>query len=575
TNCVIFAPKISKMFDWFKNLFYPTISPDITQSLVALLITIGLGVFIGKMRLKRVSLGVSAVMFVGIFMGHFGYTVNENISGFTRDLGLILFVYAIGIQVGPSFFSSFKREGIRFNLLSTMTVLFGGLITFVLYKIFHLEIENAVGLMSGAVTNTPGLGAAKASLQEIQSQFPERTFADPAIAYAITYPMGVLSVIIMIILTKSVLKINLKDEHSIINIEKEKEEIRVVRKKIRVSNPSVIGKSIESLLVENDLNDIIISRIKHTTSTEVFTPSLNTKLRERDVLMVVGQENALDRFTNLVGKESEDQEIESENDIVTRTIYVTRKSATHKKLSDLDLLNKFGLRVTRVYRSGMELLAVPSLELFYGDRIRVVGTKNDIAEVEKVIGNSQKRLLEPDFLSLFGGLVIGIMIGSIPIFIPSLPVPVKLGFAAGPLLAALLISRYGKLGIIHSYINNGAIFFMKDLGISLFFASVGLHAGTHFYENFVAYNGWLWVVYGLVISVIPLIMMVIVGRFFMKINYFQLVGLMSGTYTDPAALAFSNGYLDSDIPTQAYATVYPLVTIFRIFVAQMLILLCI
>lgn len=563
------------MFDWFKNLFYPTISPDITQSLVALLITIGLGVFIGKLRLKRVSLGVSAVMFVGIFMGHFGYTVNENISGFTRDLGLILFVYAIGIQVGPSFFSSFKREGIRFNLLSTMTVLFGGLITFVLYKIFHLEIENAVGLMSGAVTNTPGLGAAKASLQEIQSQFPERTFADPAIAYAITYPMGVLSVIIMIILTKSVLKINLKDEHSIINIEKEKEEIRVVRKKIRVSNPSVIGKSIESLLVENDLNDIIISRIKHTTSTEVFTPSLNTKLRERDVLMVVGQENALDRFTNLVGKESEDQEIESENDIVTRTIYVTRKSATHKKLSDLDLLNKFGLRVTRVYRSGMELLAVPSLELFYGDRIRVVGTKNDIAEVEKVIGNSQKRLLEPDFLSLFGGLVIGIMIGSIPIFIPSLPVPVKLGFAAGPLLAALLISRYGKLGIIHSYINNGAIFFMKDLGISLFFASVGLHAGTHFYENFVAYNGWLWVVYGLVISVIPLIMMVIVGRFFMKINYFQLVGLMSGTYTDPAALAFSNGYLDSDIPTQAYATVYPLVTIFRIFVAQMLILLCV
>lgn len=563
------------MFEWFKNLFYPTISPDITQSLVALLITIGLGVFIGKLRLKRVSLGVSAVMFVGIFMGHFGYTVNENISGFTRDLGLILFVYAIGIQVGPSFFSSFKREGIRFNLLSTMTVLFGGLITFVLYKIFHLEIANAVGLMSGAVTNTPGLGAAKASLQEIQSQFPERTFADPAIAYAITYPMGVLSVIIMIILTKSVLKINLKDEHSIINIEKEKEEIRVVRKKIRVSNPTVIGKSIESLLVENDLNDIIISRIKHTTSTEVFTPSLNTKLRERDVLMVVGQENALDRFTNLVGKESEDQEIESENDIVTRTIYVTRKSATHKKLSDLDLLNKFGLRVTRVYRSGMELLAVPSLELFYGDRIRVVGTKNDITEVEKVIGNSQKRLLEPDFLSLFGGLVIGIMIGSIPIFIPSLPVPVKLGFAAGPLLAALLISRYGKLGIIHSYINNGAIFFMKDLGISLFFASVGLHAGTHFYENFVAYNGWLWVVYGLVISVIPLIMMVIVGRFFMKINYFQLVGLMSGTYTDPAALAFSNGYLDSDIPTQAYATVYPLVTIFRIFVAQMLILLCV
>lgn len=563
------------MFDWFKNLFYPTISPDVTQSIVALLITIGLGVFIGKLRLKRVSLGVSAVMFVGIFMGHLGYTVNENISGFTRDLGLILFVYAIGIQVGPSFFSSFKREGIRFNLLSTMTVLFGGLITFVLYKIFNLEIENAVGLMSGSVTNTPGLGAAKASLQEIQSQFPDRTFADPAIAYAITYPIGVLSVIIMIILTKSFLGVDLDEERIVIDSEIENEHVGLIRKKIRVINPAIVGKAIGDILMENGLNDIIISRIKHTSTTEVFTPPLNTKLKDRDVLMVVGQKPEIEKFTLLIGKESEDQFIESENDIVTKTIYVTRKSATHKKLSDLDLLNKFGLRVTRVYRSGMELLAVPSLELFYGDRIRVVGTKNDIAAVEKVIGNSQKRLLEPDFLSLFGGMVIGIIIGSIPIFIPSLPVPVKLGFAAGPLLAALLISRFGKLGIIHSYINNGAIFFMKDLGISLFFASVGLHAGTHFYENFMAYNGWLWVVYGLAISVIPLIMMVIVGRFFMKINFYQLVGLMSGTNTDPAALAFSNGYLDSDIPTQAYATVYPLVTIFRIFVAQMLILLCV
>ncbi|MBK8670045.1 MAG: putative transporter [Saprospiraceae bacterium] len=563
------------MFDWFKNLFLPNGNPDITQSLIAILLTIGLGVFAGRLKLSRVSLGVSAVMFAGIGLGHLGYTVNPDISVFLRDLGLILFVYAIGIQVGPSFFSSFRKEGIRFNLLSVSTVLLGGLMTFIIYKVAHLGIENAVGLMSGAVTNTPGLGAAKASLQEIQTQFPDKIFGDPAIAYAITYPLGVIGVIVMIILTKIIFKIDLKQELNLMITEKESEQSKLIRKKCRVMQPEVFGKSIYHLQKDYDLNDIIISRIKHSKSKEVFTPTLDTRLNERDVVMVVGLPASVERFMEAIGKESQDQEIESENDIITKTIFVTRKSATHKKLAELDLLNKFGLKVTRVYRSGMELLASPSLELFYGDRLRVVGTKDDISEVEKIIGNSEKRLLEPDFLSLFGGLVIGIIIGSIPIMIPSLPVPVKLGFAAGPLIAALLISRYGGLGVIHSYINTGAIYFMKDLGISLFFASVGLHAGTHFYENFIAHNGWLWLFYGMFITFVPLIIMILVGRWLMNINYYKLVGLMSGTYTDPAALAFSNGYLDSDIPTQSYATVYPLVTIFRIFVAQMLILLCI
>lgn len=563
------------MFDWFKNLFLPDTTPDITQSLIAILLTIGIGVFVGRLKIKRVALGVSAVMFAGIALGHYGYTLDPDISVFIRDLGLILFVYAIGIQVGPSFFSSFRKEGIRFNILSISTVLLGGLITYIIYKVANTGIENAVGLMSGAVTNTPGLGAAKASLYEIKGHFPDKVFADPAIAYAITYPLGVLGVILMIILTKIFLKIDLNHELNLITSENDAEQSMLVRKKCRVSQPEIFGKSIYNILKSNNLNDIIISRLKHTKSKEVFSPTLDTRLNERDVVMVVGIPASVARFVDIIGKESQDQEIESDTDIVTKTIFVTRKSATHKKLAELDLFNKFGLKVTRVYRSGMELLASPSLELFYGDKLRIVGTKDDIIEVEKIIGNSEKRLLEPDFLSLFGGLVIGIIIGSIPIMIPSLPVPVKLGFAAGPLLAALIISRYGGIGVIHSYINNGAIYFMKDLGICLFFASVGLHAGTHFYENFVANNGWQWMYYGMFITFIPLLFLIIVGRFFMKINYFKLAGLMSGTYTDPAALAFSNGYLDSDIPTQSYATIYPLVTIFRIFVAQMLILFCI
>ena len=561
------------MFDWINKLIYPCATPDATQSMVVLLLAISIGFFVGRIKVRGISLGVAAVMFVALFLGHYGYRIKDEILDFVRDFGLILFVYGIGIQVGPSFFSSFKKEGIRFNLLAIGAVLLGGLITYLIFSITHINIENAVGLMSGSVTNTPGLGAAKSTLVEIQDKFPTKVFGDPAIAYAITYPLGVFGIILSIIFSKSLLKIDLAKENSINEATTGSKEEILVHQKCRVTNEQVFGKSIYQLLKELDLHDVIISRLKNSGSQVVYSPSLDTKIHEKDVLMVVGNQKNVNHFIELVGKLSTDLFIESESDITTKNIFVTQASATHKTLAELDLYNKFDLKVTRVFRSGMELLAQPTLELFYGDKIRVVGNKEAIIEVEKIIGNSEKRLLEPDFLSLFGGLIIGILIGSIPIFIPSLPVPIKLGFAAGPLLTALFISRYGGVGIIHSYINNGAVYFMKDLGICMFFAAVGIHAGAAFYENFIKFNGWLWIYYGCFITFIPLLLMVLIGRFIMKLNFYQLVGLMSGTYTDPAALAFSTKYLDSDIPTQAYATVYPLVTIFRIFVAQLLILL--
>lgn len=551
----------------------PNATPDVTQSLVVLLLAISIGFFVGRLKFKGITLGVSAVMFVGLFLGHYGYRMKIEILDFIRDFGLILFVYGIGIQVGPSFFSSFKKQGVRFNLLAVSTVLLGGFITYLLFSITHINIENAVGLMSGSVTNTPGLGAAKSTLIEIQDKFPSKVFGDPAIAYAITYPLGVFGIIIMIIFSKSILKINLAKESFICDAEVNDEAEIIIHQKCRFTNEALFGKSIYQIFKELNIHDIIISRVKNSGSQVVYSPSLDTKLQKKDVLMIVGTPKNVEQFINLIGKISTDLFIESEQDITSKTIFVTQSSATHKTLAELDLYNKFDLKVTRVYRSGMELLAQPTLELFYGDKIRVVGNKEAIVEVEKIIGNSEKRLLEPDFLSLFGGLIIGIIIGSIPIFIPSLPVPIKLGFAAGPLLTALVISRYGGVGIIHSYINNGAVHFMKDMGICMFFAAVGIHAGEAFYENFIKFNGWLWIYYGCFITFIPLIIMVLIGRFVMKLNFYQLVGLMSGTYTDPAALAFSTKYLDSDIPTQAYATVYPLVTIFRIFVAQLLILL--
>lgn len=560
------------MFEWFYKLFVPTESPDITQSLVVVMLIIGIGVFIGRLRIGKISLGVSAVMFSGLFLGHYGYRINTDIMVFIRDLGLILFVYGIGIQVGPSFFSSFRKEGLKFNILAVSTVLLGALIAVIIYFSTQVNIENVVGLLSGSVTNTPGLGAAKSVLQEYQNQFPDKIFSDPAIAYAITYPMGVLGVILVVILSKTFLKIDLNEEKIKLQSGTYDEDV-LIHQKCRITKEQYFGKSIYQILKETNHENLVISRLKHSGTKTVFSPTLDTKIEHKDVIMLVGTQKNINNFIEKTGKISTDLFIESELDVITKNIFVTHKSATHKKLSELDLYNKYDLKVTRVYRGGRELLAAPSLELFYGDKLVIVGNKAAIAEVEQLIGNSEKKLLEPDFLSLFGGLLIGIVIGSIPILIPSIPVPLKLGFAAGPLIAALLISRYGGIGAIHSYINNGAIYFMKELGVCLFFASVGIHAGESFYDNFVENNGWMWLFYGSFITFVPLIVMVLVGHYYMKINFLKLVGLMSGAYTDPAALSFSSTYCDSDVPTQSYATIYPLVTLFRIFTAQFIILL--
>ena len=559
------------MFDWLKALLLPAENPTVTQSIVVMMLAVGSGIFFGRLKIGKITFGVSAVMFTGLLLGHFGYRIDDEILNFIRDFGLILFVYGIGLQVGPSFFSSFRNEGLKFNILAVSTVIFGGLITVILFKTTGLKMEDLVGIMSGSVTNTPGLGAAKNTIEEIKNSYPDRVFNDPAIGYAITYPLGVFGIIGTIIVSKFLLKIDPDAEMRKFRMSKINSELPLIHKKMRVTNPQFVEKTLHDAIKEFGRN-IVISRLKHSGSEVVKSPTLDMRLKERDVLMVVGLENDVDDFIEMLGRPSSDLFIESDSDIHNKNIFVTKPSVIHKKLSELDLYNTYDLKVTRVFRAGREILPRPSLELFYGDKLRVIGSKEAIKEVEKIIGNSEKKLLEPDFLSLFGGLLLGVILGSIPIAIPSLPVPIKLGFAAGPLIVALLISRYGGISFIHSYINNGAIYFMKDLGICLFFAAVGIHAGDGFYDNFVKYNGWNWLLFGSAITFIPLIAMLLVGRFLMKINFLQLAGIMSGSYTDPAALSFSTNYLDSDVPIQSYAQVYPLVTIFRIFVASLLIL---
>ncbi|CAI9428674.1 putative transporter [Candidatus Ornithobacterium hominis] len=560
------------MFDWLISLLFPVENPSIGQSLITIMLAIGTGVFLGRLKFGKITFGISAVMFTGLFLGHLGYRIEESILDFIRDFGLILFVYGIGIQVGPSFFSSFKSEGLKFNILAVSTVFLSGIITYILYLTTGLSIENMVGIMSGSVTNTPGLGAAKNTIAELKDSFPDRTFDDPAIGYAITYPLGVFGIIGSIILVKVLLKIETVKEMRLFRMSKINCENPLIPRKMRVTNEAYLGKSIEDLQKEFG-EGIIVSRIKRSGQKEVVAPMLDTKLSLRDVLMLEGKEEDLSNFIQKVGRLSSDSFIESDSEIVDKKIYVTNPKAVHKKLSQLDLYNTYDLKITRVFRAGREILPRPSLELYYGDVLKVIGKEDAINEAGKIIGNQEKKLVEPDFLSLFGGLFLGIVLGSIPIAIPSLPVPLKLGFAAGPLIVALLISRYGGIKFIHSYINNGAIHFMKDLGIALFFAAVGVHAGDGFYDNFIEFNGWTFLLYGSAITLIPLFTMVIVGRFFLKINFLQLAGIMSGAYTDPAALSFSTNYLDSDIPIQSYAQIYPLVTIARIVTASMLVLL--
>jgi len=556
--------------DWLKNLFAPVELPGVGPSLITIFLVMALGIVIGKIKIGKISLGISGIMFAGILAGHLGYRLDVHVTEFLRDFGLILFVYAVGMQVGPSFFSSFKKDGLRYNALAIATVLGAGLTTILLFQYTGIGMDNLVGLMSGAVTNTPGLGAAKASLKELNEN-GNHFFNDPANAYAISYPFGVVGLILVIVVSKKVMKIDLNKE--IHAFEKKIQEQYPVPHvvKCRITNPGIIGKTIGEFMQMTE-NKLIVSRIKHSGSTIVSSPHHDTVLNDRDVLMLVGLPEDVEQGVGLAGRISTDKFIETETGTASKVFLVTNKSVVNKTIQQLELEDNVGVQATRVYRAGLEMLAGPSLVLHYGDRIRTVGDEKSLERMANLVGNSAKKLEQPQLLSIFIGVVLGVILGSIPLLLPGLSAPVKLGMAAGPLLVALVISRYGGIRQIHSYLNQSAILFMKEFGICLFFAVVGIHAGESFYETFLKYNGWSWMGYGLCITILPLIFMLIIGRYVMKINFIPLLGMMAGTYTDPAALAFATGHYKTDLPTQSYATVYPLVTIMRILVAQLLVL---
>lgn len=561
------------MFAVLEALLLPhTSEASVAQSWIIIFLVIGLGLLLGKIKWQGISLGISAIMFSWILFWHLGYHINPELSEFLKDFGLILFVYAIGIQVGPYFFSSFKNEWLTFNILAVSTVLVWGWLTILLQYFSGIGVDNFVGIMSGAVTNTPGLWAAKSVLADI-ARASQTVFSDPTNAYALSYPFGVLWVIILMIVGKKVMKIDLKKEQENYFLEVEKNYPSPARVACRITNPNIFEKSVKEITTIIGHQNIHITRVKKSGTTDVTVPTSDTILHERDVVMIVWPQEAVSYAVHLLGRVSSDTVISS--DTVTthnKQFLLTNKELAFHSLSQLKIQDIYNVRITRIRRAEVEFLANAATVLMVGDKITVVGNDKDLDLFEVYVGNQEKKLNEPELITIAIGIILGIILWSLPITIYGLSYPLKLGMAAGPLLVALLISRYSAFFKISPYMHKSALLVLKDMGIALFFATVGLKAWSTFYSTLVENNWLVWIGYGLLITILPLLGMMLYGYYVKKINFLQLVWLMAASYTDPAALSFSASYFKSDIPNQSYATVYPLVTIMRIIVAQLVIL---
>jgi len=550
---------------WFFELLTKN---SVAHTVLVYALVIASGLLLGKIQFKGISLGVAGMLFTGIIFSHFGLGVETEPLHLLRDIGLILFVYSIGLQVGPSFFSSLRKEGLSFNLLAVGFVGITVLMTLLVFWISGLPSSVIVGIMSGAVTNTPGLGAAQQSLSDIQHSDPTFQFISPALGYAVTYPLGVLSPIVAMLMIRFFYKINISNEVQTYKNAKTDSSKSPKRRSLIVQNPTIFGKNIAS--IKSIFNfQVVISRI--FKNQEVSIANDDTILEENDRLLAVGKMEDLEKLQLIIGDFTEDINWSTNNELVTRDIYVTNKNAIGKNLEELNLVNRLGFTITRIRRAGMQIIADSSSDLFFGDQLRVVGEEKVIENIAKQVGNSTKRLEIPDIIPIFLGISLGVLLGSIPIDIPFVPKPVKLGLAGGPLIVAILISRYGQIGKMSAYITGSANLLLREIGIAFFLSSVGLSAGEHFVET-VANGGLIWIAYGLLIGVVPLLIMSVVAKSVLKKNFLEICGILSGCCTNPPSLAFGNSLTETDYPATVYATVFPLATFLRIVAAQLLVI---
>ena len=556
--------------DWIKTLLFDTES--IAHLLMLYSFVIAVGVLLGKLKFRGVSFGVAFILFTGIVVGHFGFTGNLKTIGFIQDFGLILFVYSLGLQVGPSFFTSFRKGGMRMNRLAVYMVLLNLIVAVgVYYLLFDRTDPDSfpmlVGVLSGAVTNTPGLGAAEEALRQMGN-----TGVEIASGYACAYPLAVLGVIMVPMIVKIICRIKDSEENEqLANLEQADTSRKPKRQYIEMQNERLEGKTIIELrrLINREF---ICSRLLH--DGVVITPHHDTVIHIGDQLCVVSSEDDAEAISTILGSlvEVEWDNVKGSEPLVSRRIVVTKEKLNGKTLGQLHLGSIYDVTITRVVRSGTELFASASLILQVGDRLTVVGKESSVAAVAQRVGNELKRLDVPNIATIFIGIMVGVLFGSIPFSIPGIPTPMKLGLAGGPLIVAILISRFGyKLGLI-TYTKASANMMLREVGIALFLASVGIKSGASFFETVTSGDGLVYMLGGLLITIVPVFIVALIARKRYKMNYYSIIGLVAGASTNPPALAFANSQTEHDAPAVAYSTVYPLTMFLRILTAQLMVL---
>lgn len=556
-------------FHWLVNLF--TATDSVAHIALLYAVVIAMGVYLGKIKLFGISLGVTFVLFAGIVAGHIGFTAPKDILTFIQDFGLILFVFMIGLQVGPGFFESFGKAGIKLNGLATIAILLNIIVMFACYYIFFdtSDITNLpmmIGTLYGAVTNTPGLGAANEAMTTV---FGDKA-PQIATAYACAYPLAVLGIIGGTILIRYLCKVKLENEEEQLKaMEETNANKKPYKMHLEVTNKYLEGKTL--LQVHDFLNrDFVVSRLVH--NGELSIPNRNTIFHMGDQMLIVCAEADQEAIMAFIGPKLDIDFEQSDQPLVSKRILITNPKINGKSLGSLHFSSMHGVNVTRVTRHGMDLFASTSLPLQVGDRIMVVGPEDAVDRVASKMGNSIRRLDAPNIATIFVGIIIGIIFGSLPLAIPGMPVPMKLGIAGGPLIIAILIGRYGYKIKLVTYTTTSANMMLREIGLVLFLASVGIKAGEGFFETVVQGDGLLYVLTGFLITIIPILIVGPIARMRYKFNYFTIMGMIAGTYTDPPALAYANSVCSKEAPAVGYSTVYPLSMFLRIFTAQILVL---
>ena len=538
----------------------------VAHSVMILALVIALGIMLGKIRIAGVSLGVTGILFVGIAFSCFGMNIDEHLMHFLKEFGLILFVYSIGLQVGPGFFSSFRKGGVTLNKLAALVVALGVVTTVVLYYLTGLPMSTMVGVMSGAVTNTPGLGAAQQAFSDLHAGADA---PDIATGYALAYPLGVIGAILTLLALRYLLRIDVRQEEEAAGLGTDVlKDLTTRRISVEVCNPAIEGKSISGIR-HLALRDFVVSRICRPGGAPELADAATT-LRCGDRILLVAAPKDVEALVALLGREVDAEQMIQDPKMISRRILITKPELNGKTLAELRVRSTSGVTITRINRSGIDLVA-GNLQLQLGDRVTVVGPELSVAHAERLFGNSLKRLNHPNLIPIFIGIALGVVLGSISFWIPGVPQPVKLGLAGGPLIVAILIGRYGPHYRLITYTTMSANLMLREVGISLFLTGVGLGAGEDFVPTLVA-GGYVWIAYGAVITVVPLLLAGIFGRYRYKLNYYTLIGVLSGALTNPPALAYSTEQTTSDAPSVGYATVYPLSMFLRVLAAQLLIL---